>query len=829
VDIPAPPTPPGSAPPRSKPAAERGRPALGNTLERELRHALSLLSATLESTADGILVVDETGRIVSVNRKFLELWRMPASVLKTGDDAQALAHVVSQLARPDEFLRKVTELYSRPDAESFDVLDFKDGRVFERYSMPQRIEGRTVGRVWSFRDVTARRHAERVQAALYRISEATDLAADLPALYRALHQIIAELMPAESFCIAVQDPQTRKISFPYFTDSTQADPPSGEDLGRGLTAYVLRTGQPLLATREVYTDLQRRGEVELIGPDSVDWLGVPLLVGERTIGALVTQTYTDTVRYGEEDKNILSFVSAQVARAIERKRTLEHLKESEAKYRLLFETNVEAMLVFDEATLRILAANRTALQRYGYTLDELLALTIRDLRAGSEPESLEQTQAGKPEGVATIPGVRHRRKDGSLMDVEITSHPIEFEGHRARMVLAHDVTERLRLEDDLRQAQKMEAVGRLAGGIAHDFNNIITAIIGFGEMLVADCAEGDMRRDDLEQILLAGRRAAELTRQLLAFGRKQVLQPTVLDISELVASLAGMLRRLLGEHVQLVTTSGPGLGRVLADAGQVEQVIVNLAVNARDAMPSGGKLIIETSNVELAPDSGGLSGGPISGPCVLLCVSDTGTGMDDETRTHLFEPFFTTKGVGKGTGLGLATVHGIVQQSGGSVSVDSVRGQGSTFKIYLPRVDAVLAEAPPSRYAEPPGGTETVLLVEDEAPVRELVRRLLTARGYQVLVAADGSQGLAVAASHREAIDLLITDVVMPEMGGPALVDRLRMLRPALRVLFISGYADTAIERLGAGAAGSGFLQKPFSPDGLCSKVRDVLDADDRS
>jgi signal transduction histidine kinase/ActR/RegA family two-component response regulator len=416
----------------------------------------------------------------------------------------------------------------------------------------------------------------------------------------------------------------------------------------------------------------------------------------------------------------------------------------------------------------------------------------------------------------------HRRKDGSIIDVEITAHPIAFEGRAARLVLATDITERRQLEEQLRQAQRMEAVGRLAGGVAHDFNNILTAILGYGDVLGTRLAPDDPRRADLEQILEAASRATELTRQLLAFGRKQVLQPVAIDLNHLVEKLHGMLRRLLGAHVELTTSPAPELGRVRADAGQIEQVIVNLAVNARDAMPGGGKLTIETRNVELDLDSG--LGVP-AGPYVQLAVSDTGSGIDARIRAHIFEPFYTTKSVGKGTGLGLATVHGIVQQSGGAISVYSEPGRGSTFKIYLPRVadEPLVTPTSVARLAASTG-SETVLLVEDDAPVRDLSRRALESRGYRVLVASDGAEGLRVAQAHAGAIDLLVSDVVMPVAGGPELAGNLRPLRPGLRVLFLSGYADTAFARSGELTREAAFLQKPFTPERLAQKVREVLD-----
>src|SRR5229473_1213161 len=692
---------------------ERGRAA------EALRASERRFRALIEHSSDVITLLDASGTVLYASQS-------SQPVLGYGS-TENVGRSVFELIHPDDQVRAF---------ELFAVLTFKDGRIFERLSQPQRIGGKSAGRVWSFRDVTESKRAERIQLATYRISEAAHAAHNLQELFGAIHRIVGELMPAKNFYIALYDRASDVLSFPYVVDEYDKDFPPKRP-GKGLTEYVLRTGQPQLVTPEVQAELERRGEVELIGAPSIDWVGFPLTIGDRPIGVLVAQTYTPGVRYGETEKHILQFVSTQVAMAIERKRTEDQLHDSERKYRLLFETNPEPMFVYDFETLRILAVNEAAVTRYGFSEAEFLDLTIRDIRPPGEQARLESELEQRPDAGAVRTGVHHRTKDGALFDVDLVARPLEFAGRRARLVLARDVTAQRQLEEQLRQSQKMEAVGQLAGGIAHDFNNLLTAILGSTQLLLHATPPGDSRREDAEEIRNAGLRAAELTRQLLAFSRRQVLAPRVLELNTVVANMDKMLRRLIGDDIELVISLDGAAGAVNADPGQLEQVLLNLVVNGRDAMPTGGRVAIATARITLADELVDRRHRLPPGDYVCLTVADSGQGMDETTQAHLFEPFFTTKEVGKGTGLGLATVYGIVKQSGGYVWVYSEPGHGTTVKIYLPRVPGV-AEAPlPAAEPQPVrGGDETVLLVEDSAPVRTLARRGLEARGYRVLDAA---------------------------------------------------------------------------------------------
>jgi PAS domain S-box-containing protein len=508
---------------------------------------------------------------------------------------------------------------------------------------------------------------------------------------------------------------------------------------------------------------------------------------------------------------------------VARRRAEEALRASEIQYRALFENSPLPKWVYDVDTLRFVAVNETAVRAYGYSREEFLGMTIKDIRP---PEDAARLVSAVADLTADdrVSVWRHRKKDGTEFDVEIHSHTFAHDGATRRLIVAQDVTERRRLEEQLRQAQKMEAVGRLAGGVAHDFNNILSVILSYGEMLLADLHEDEPMRESIEEISKAGGRAVELTRQLLSFSRQQVLEPKVLDLNDLITNMDKMLRRILGADIDLASVPGKGLGRVHADPGSIEQVVMNLVVNARDAMPTGGQLTIETANVMLDEEYAGRHPGSRPGPHVMIAVTDTGIGIDAATLGRIFEPFFTTKAQGKGTGLGLSTVFGIVHQSGGTVWVYSEPGQGTTFKVLLPRVDG---EIRPTPSIAPPGttrGTETILLVDDDDQVRLVASAILRKSGYHVIEARSAGDALLRVETHPGTIHLLLTDVVMPQISGPNLARRLAASRPGMKVLCMSGYTDDSIVRHGVIEGHVAFLQKPVTPQGLTRKVRAVLD-----
>jgi PAS domain S-box-containing protein len=531
---------------------------------------------------------------------------------------------------------------------------------------------------------------------------------------------------------------------------------------------------------------------------------------------------TDKIPYRDQEGNIIGVI-VFATDITEQQRAEEALRRSEGNYRSLVQ-NAPYGIYRVTADGKLLDVNPALVEMLGYSSEaELLAANLdRDVFCDpAEADRLREQDSGRLEGAE----VTWKRKDGTLITVRLSGQPVrDASGTEVCYErIAENVTQQRALELQLRQAQKMEAVGRLAGGVAHDFNNLLMVIKGHTELLLERGCVDEWQSRKVEQIQRSAERAATLTRQLLAFSRMQVLQPKVIDLNAVVMEMGKLLPPLIGEDIELAILTDPRLGRAKADPGQIEQVIMNLAVNARDAMPQGGKLLIETLNAELDEAYARLHPPLVPGHYVMLAISDTGVGMDAETQAHAFEPFFTTKGKGKGTGLGLATVYGVVKQSGGYIWLYSEPGQGTTFKIYLPRVEEAVEETRPARVPEPPLGSETILLVEDERDVREVAREFLSLSGYTVLEARGGAEAIEIAARHSQPIHLLVTDMVMPGMGGRELAARLAPLRPEMKVVYMSGYTEYAHTRHGELGPNTALLTKPFTRGTLARTVREML------
>jgi PAS domain S-box-containing protein len=692
-------------------------------------------------------------------------------------------------------------------------------------------DGSVAGILIAARDLTGELRVRQREAALAGLGHRLSAASSPLEAARIIVGVAEELLGWDACSLDLYSPETDTIHAVLTMDTMN---------GRRVDVpHAYPSGPPGPMTRRMLSDgsqliLREASEVPDAGlmpfgaaRRSASLMFVPIRHGDRIAGVMSIQSYTPQA-YDCSDLDLLDTLADHCGGALERLRVEAALRESQAQ---LARTESFALVMTAHVSLdgRWLKVPPTLCALLGTSEAELLgaavsAVTHPDHAAEDEAER-RRLAAGEVR--SSDLEIRLLRRDGRPVWVYLNRSVVQDAAGTPLYLLTYlrDVTDRRTLEDQLRQAQKMEAVGQLAGGIAHDFNNLLTAIIGNGELLLREMEISDSRRLDLLEINRAAHRAATLTRQLLAFSRKQILQPRLLNLNHVVTELSTLLRRVIGEHVELRLDLDPALGLVLADPGQMEQVITNLAVNGRDAMPSGGCLTIRTLTLDGShvPHTGP-EDAELLGPHVALSVGDDGVGMDDRTRARLFEPFFTTKELGRGTGLGLATVYGIVRQSGGHIRVHTRLHEGSIFTVYLPRAEGpVRPDDESAGSTEDPGGAGTVLVVEDEEAVRTLACRVLRGKGYRVLEAASADLALAILGGSTDPIDLLLTDVVMPGMSGPVLADRLLGRHPSLRVLYMSGYAEEAIERQGSLPAGGELLEKPFTADQLARRVRAAI------
>jgi PAS domain S-box-containing protein len=799
----------------------------------QLGEATDQLRAAFEYTGIPTVLTDSEHRFVRVNEAF-------ASMLGYSE-AELIGMSMLDITHPDDATESLSRRTALLSGENrfFQVEKrylHRDGRILwglASVSLVRDAGGAPLLYVGQVQDVTERKWVKerlRVQHAVVRIlASAPSLGAAAPGILRAVCEstdwdvgavwvvdcersclCCVEIWPAADDSIAGFRGQTRQLMFA-----------PGECLpGR---AWSTRHGVWIedLTKDSNFLRVPAATEAGMRGA-----FAFPLLFGE-ILG--IAEFFSRQGRPPDEELlQLFESLGSEIGQFIARKRSEEALRESESSLRSFFQTAAAGMI---EASAEgsILRANDAICRMLGYEPNELVGMNVGDLFFAEERDrSFDRFLACASGRFASYEGERrYRRKDGSALSVWVHVASVKTAaGQPGRLsAVVINLTDRKHLEEQFQQAQKMEAVGQLAGGVAHDFNNLLTIISGYSEMLLDAAASDGPERSLLEEIREAGERAAGLTRQLLAFSRKGVLEPRVVDLNETVRHAEKMLRRLIGEDVRLATALATDLGHVKVDPGQVEQVLMNLAVNARDAMPTGGRLTIETADVELDEEYAASHPEVWPGPYILMAVSDNGTGMDAATQARIFEPFFTTKETAKGTGLGLAVVHGFVKQSSGHIAVYSEPGIGTTFKIYLPAVEGLRpAGTKHSGILAVPRGAETVLLVEDEDAVRRLSCHALRGAGYTVLEAGHGGEAVRLADNYDGPIHLMVSDVVMPEMGGRILAERLTAARPSLKSLFVSGYTDDAVLRHGVLAADVAFLQKPFTPVSLALKVREVLD-----
>jgi two-component system, cell cycle sensor histidine kinase and response regulator CckA len=780
------------------------------------------LAALLDSTRELIAILGQDGTIQFANATFHNVLGYRQEEL-LGRNIQAIVH-----AQDVQGVRaRLKQVAREPDSNTPERCRFRsrDGSwKWIEYICRNRLkEPQFEGILFHANDVTDLHRMESERVVNLQVVHALNETANLDQLLTRIHASLKRILSAENCFVALHNPENDTFYFPFLVDEYDTAPPP-QKVGRSCTAYVFRTGRASLIPQSEFDRLVAVGEVELVGSPSPAWLGVPLKTPTATIGVLVVQHYQNENAYDLRDLEFLESVGGHIALAIERRRAEEELRKNESILRLLFEYNPLPTWLYEIDTLKFLKVNQAATDLYGYTAEEFDRMTILEIRPEEQRDKAFHQTKELGEDAEEHEFWLHRAKSGRTFEVEVISHELKYAEKRVRLVVAQDISERRQLEGQLRQAQKMEAVGRLAGGVAHDFNNLLMVIKGHTELLLSVLAPTEQITRKIEQIDRSADRATALTRQLLAFSRMQVLQPQIINLNSIVEEMGKLLPRLIGEDIELMIRTDEDLGTVRADSSQMEQVIMNLAVNARDAMPNGGKLVIETANAVL--DYSYLTSHPLmkAGPYVQLVVTDSGIGMNAETQAHIFEPFFTTKEKGKGTGLGLATVYGIVKQSGGFIWVYSELEKGTSFKIYLPRLEQPEDHVgTPQKTLELPMGTETVLLTEDEQDVREIAKEFLESGGYRVIEAKDGAEAIRIAAKHRGKIQLLVTDMVMPGMTGQELAVRLQSEHPGLRVIFMSGYSEHAATEMANADPSVRLLTKPFSRAAMLRVVGEIL------
>jgi PAS domain S-box-containing protein len=781
----------------------------------------TLLAQTLKSVRDSISITHLDDTILFVNEAFLatygytlvELLGKKISIVRG-------SHVSQQIG--EELFRK-----TQVDGWHGELLNRrKDGSEFpiELWtSLVNDSSGKPIATVGVARDITERKRAEVLQNAVYRISQAFDRASNLDDLYGSVHEIIGTVMPAKNFYISLYDSKNDLISFPYFIDEVDVRPSSVKPR-KGLTEYVLRTGQPLLCDEATDARLRASGKVDLIGAPSAIWLGVPLILDEKPVGVMVVQHYTDAKAYGERELHMLEYVSSQVAKAIWRKQEEERNRQSEERFRLISENVADLIAVLDLEGKRVYNS-----PSYKGILGGTEMLKGTDSFGEIHPEDRERIKNIFFETVRTGIGqrteYRYLRKDGTIRYIESQGSAIKDNDGKVSNVIfvSRDITERKNLDEQLLRSQRMESIGTLAGGIAHDLNNVLAPILLAVEVLKKSVPDESSLKI-LETLERSVNRGGEIVKQVLGFARGIEGERTVLQIRHIIKEMISIAGETFPRSIVVKEDIPKECWTTLGDATQLHQLLMNLCLNARDAMPQSGTLTISAKNEIIDEQYARMHIDAKPGRYLMLSVQDTGTGIPPEIVNRIFEPFFTTKEVGRGTGLGLATVHTIVKSHGGFINVYSELGNGTTIKVYLPAADTAETKTLGRENRELlTGHGELILVVDDEASICQITKQTLEAFGYRAITASDGTEAVAHYASHGKDIAVVLTDMMMPVMDGPRTILALRKLNPMVKIIASSGLMSDGHAMAAANVGVNALITKPYTADKLLKAIHQVL------
>ncbi|RPI76355.1 MAG: PAS domain S-box protein, partial [Desulfobacteraceae bacterium] len=801
---------------------------------KKAEEALQVEKARLEhlfaDSREAIVMTDVQGRILKVNQAFTVLFGYQAG--------EIMNRFIDDLIAPDEFLsaaKTYTVALSKGESDTIEVI--RRNKEHKRLNtvatgIPIFVNGTVMGMYCIYRNITEQRRAENIQALLYEIAKAVNSTQSLSEFFKSMHQSLGRILDTTNFFIALYDREKERILFDYYVDERdKAITEIPIDHPASLSARVIRSKKPYFLKEEEIIEIDKQYRDEFVGSVPKIWMGVPLLIRDEIIGAVALQSYRDSFCYSMDDVKLLESVSEQIAIAIDSKRTRDALEESEKRYRTVFDGTADAILVHDMGK-RFLDVNELACERYGYSRDEMLNMEPKDITVHKQAQRVAERVAEILRTGHYMSEVVHVRKDGIHIPTELSSKIIEYLGRKAVLSVARDITERKKaeeekkkLEEQLRQAQKMEAIGTLAGGIAHDFNNILSPIIGYTELSLYQLEPGNKAHKNMHEVLKAAERAKNLVKQILTFSRQSEQEPKPIKVGPIIQEVAKLLQATLPSFIQVVLRISEEQGAIMADPTQIHQVLMNLGTNAYHAMKSrGGILEINLSEVVLSFEDRMHHHNLMPGPYLKLSVSDTGHGINPMVIGRIFDPYFTTKAPGEGTGMGLAVVHGIIKGYKGEISVYSEPEVGTSFHVYLPEIVSEVILPLGRTSGEASGGNEKILIVDDEEQIVDMLQQMLSQLGYRVTARTSSVEALEAFRVQPNKFDLIITDQTMPNISGVDLARMMLEIRKEIPIILCTGFSEVVTESQAKTIGIREYVMKPIIKNEMATVIRRILD-----